>query len=132
MQDPGRYPDRRQHMADGDVRVGGIDPKGQAVIDSLQPHQSVGVIHPLWMLRTLDNINKHRLLHVVYSVVGHLGHKRYSNIDYTDMKVEWTNEPVTTDTSVAEQALSGQVQQRDLAGSPQLYARSKGLCSQGR
>ena len=55
-----------------------IDPAAQAIIEKLQPYQLGGAFreHPLWWLRELSNIDKHRMLHIAaayaaaYTVTG--------------------------------------------------------------
>lgn len=59
--DPTRFPKRRL----GDI---GIHPKFIAVIEQTQPYrrnQSAPRHDPLWILRALSNVDKHRLLHVI-------------------------------------------------------------------
>src|SRR4029077_3269305 len=75
--------------------------RAQLVVESLQPYQKAGASDALFLLHTLDIINKHRLLNLVYSVVGHLGYEKPINVDFSTMRVEWTNQPVSDDTPVA-------------------------------
>ncbi len=48
-------------------KIRGIDPKAQAIIEGLQPYNRGNTYdsHPLWQLTLLNNIDKHRSLHVV-------------------------------------------------------------------
>jgi len=93
--DPRDYADKRETL------IGGIDPRAQQVVESLQPYKKGGASDALFLLHTLDIINKHRLLNLVYSVVGHLGYEKPINVDFNTMRVEWTNQPVSNDTPVA-------------------------------
>ena len=83
--------------------IGGLADSAQEAIDELQPFQTSNEDHPLWLLRSLDNINKHRLLNVIYPVVGHLEFEAHEghNVDFSVNQVEWTDEPVGVDTPVA-------------------------------
>ena len=51
-------------------KIGCIDPRAQAIIKGLQPHNlgEAASIDPLWWLQRLSNIDKHRLPHVVLFV----------------------------------------------------------------
>jgi hypothetical protein len=53
----------------GLLKIGGIDPQAQTIIEGLQPYKRGNAFRtdPLWTLHDLDNVNKHRLLH---SAVG--------------------------------------------------------------
>jgi hypothetical protein len=95
--DPKKYLEKRKSL------IGGLSDAAQKAIDELQPFQTSGANHPLWLLRSLDNINKHRLLNVIYPVVGHLDFEANEghNVDFSANKVEWTDEPVGVDTPVA-------------------------------
>lgn len=93
--DPREFADRRETL------IGGIDRRAQSTVESLQPYQKSGTSDPLWLLHVLDIVNKHRLLNLVYSVVGHLGYENPINVDFSVMNVEWTNQPVSDDTPVA-------------------------------
>ncbi len=48
-------------------RIRGIDPKAQAIIEGLQPYHRGNAYEslPLWQLTFLNNIDKHRTIHVV-------------------------------------------------------------------
>lgn len=98
--DARKYLERRQGL------IGGLANGAQEAIDELQPFQTSGANHPLWLLRSLDNINKHRLLNVIYPVVGHLDFEAHEghNVDFAANRVEWTDEPVGVDTPVARVA----------------------------
>lgn len=51
-------------------KIGCIDPRAQAIIKGLQPHNlgDAASTDPLWWLQRLSNIDKHRLPHVVLFV----------------------------------------------------------------
>lgn len=48
------------------MRIGGMDPEAQAVVENFQPYKLERNfdIHPLWQLAELSNSDKHRILHV--------------------------------------------------------------------
>lgn len=56
-------------------KIGAIDPQAQAVIEGLQPHHGGPDYssHPLWVLHDINNIDKHRLLHVTATMPTMLG-----------------------------------------------------------
>lgn len=112
--DPNEFANRRE------ILIGGIDSRAQTVVESLQPYQNSGTSDSLWLLHTLDIVNKHRLLNLVYSVVGHLGYEKPINVDFSVMDVEWTNQPVTDDTPVAR--ITG-LKSRDPQGPTHLEVR---------
>lgn len=57
-------------------RIGGIHPDGQAIIEALQPHHrgNPGFKRdPLWILDRLNNLDKHRSLHLVLPAKAGIG-----------------------------------------------------------
>jgi len=52
-------------------KVVGIDPDAQAVIESLQPYHRGNAYDtdPLWRLSELNNIDKHRVLHIAQRIM---------------------------------------------------------------
>jgi hypothetical protein len=58
--------------ASGHVKVRALDPAAQTVIEQLQPYHRGHAFEtdPLWVLATLNNIDKHRALHVLTRVMS--------------------------------------------------------------
>jgi hypothetical protein len=74
----------------GRSKIRGIDPAAQTEVERMQPyHRGTDFrLHPLWQLQVLDNINKHRLLHVV-AVSGGTGIHAQTSDPTFDMMKDW-------------------------------------------
>lgn len=68
---PGRGPS--MFRTNGLPCIRGVHPRAQAIIESVQPYQLGATFreHPLWLLREMSNIDKHRLIHTTTSYTGH-------------------------------------------------------------
>ena len=83
-------------------KIGVIDPRAKTIIEGLQPYhrRKDAEKHPLAVLQELDNIDKHRFLHVVGMVVSS------ANVDFTKpvggARIWLSSEPLKRDAVIAK------------------------------